>query len=570
MKPDLLIRDPEYMTALDDMGFCVAPLFSQAQIDQIKELYHEFSIQNNVSGLIASHSKIGGDKNLRLSGALRDIVMPALSEWFSDFDFFIGGFMVKEGNNPKELTLHQDWNIVDEKLYTSYQIWVPVDLSYPDNAGMFVVPGSHRFFDNYRSGSYSIPDVVADKHIRPYTVDMIIPPGHALVFHNSLFHASYPNHSAQNRVSAIISIYKKNAPLSYFQKNAAEGKTDVYRITPEIFLTTLNKLENGGIPDSYLSHSEAPLQLLENRAISSQDLAARYLSHIGGDAAGFEPLQRHILRDADTEQSMKKDGYVVLDFLSAETVEELKAEYDRLFKAPGTNIGRFTPMEHATADSKRYIHNFIIDKVRSRLDHYFQNYQTPIASFFTKYAHSTGDLSWHNDASLIINTHLEPHYGIWCPLIDVDESNGAFCLVEGSHKFCHSVYVDGIQWPFSQYISDFDRIGRVLHLRAGQMVLFDLRLIHNAVPNQSDQDRLVFAIRLTHTATRYYSFLCEDPARDAISMYEEKPDYYLRDDWSGANQAGSRNIKMGEMQHIYTQIDRAAIALRLKSETAAI
>ena len=151
MKPDMLIKDKDCETALDEMGFCVAPIFTPDQIGRIKALYEQFSIDNNVSGLIASHSKIGAERNLRLSQSLKEIVMPALENCFSDFDFFIGGFMVKEARNASELHLHQDWNIVDETQYTSYQVWIPVDLSYPGNGGMFVLPGSHRFFQNYRS-----------------------------------------------------------------------------------------------------------------------------------------------------------------------------------------------------------------------------------------------------------------------------------------------------------------------------------------------------------------------------------------------------------------------------------
>ncbi|MBS1618761.1 MAG: phytanoyl-CoA dioxygenase family protein, partial [Bacteroidetes bacterium] len=179
-----MINDKDYAQALDTMGFCVAPLFSQDQINAIRGVYEEFVVKDSVKGLIASHSKIGAEKNLRLRDALKAIVMPALEQHFSGFDFFIGGFMVKEGGNMSELPLHQDWCIVDETQYKSYQIWVPLELSHPANGGMFVLPGSQNFYQNYRSGSYGIPGVVTDDALRQYVVDMIIPPGQAIVFHN--------------------------------------------------------------------------------------------------------------------------------------------------------------------------------------------------------------------------------------------------------------------------------------------------------------------------------------------------------------------------------------------------
>jgi ectoine hydroxylase-related dioxygenase (phytanoyl-CoA dioxygenase family) len=488
--------------------------------------------------------------------------MPALEKSFDDFNFFMGGFMVKEANNPNELRLHQDWNIVDESQYTSYQIWIPLDLSYPGNGGMFVLPGSHRFYQNYRSGSYGIPDVNTDEIIRSYVVDMIIPPGQALVFHNSLFHASYPNGSPKNRISAIISIYKKEAPLTYCHKNAENNCTEIYGITPEIFLTSLNTLENGGVPEHPLSKVTVPINETNNKLITSRDLREKYKA-VFGEENDFEPMQLHILRDKENQRRMNRDGYIVLDFLEKETVNLLKAEYENQFNSVNTSIGRFTPMEHSSPASKRSIHKLILDNFQDKLDEYFENYQAPIASYFTKYARSIGDLSWHHDASLMINTNLEPHYGIWCPLLDVNEQNGAFCLIEGSHKYAHAIYLEEINWPFTEYSSQFDKLKKVIALKAGQMVLFDLRLIHNATPNDTDEDRLTACMRLTHLKTKYYSFLCQNKNELTISIYEERPDYYLRDDWSGTNQVPDRSKKIGEMHNIYSNIDYRAIEEKL-------
>jgi ectoine hydroxylase-related dioxygenase (phytanoyl-CoA dioxygenase family) len=561
MKPDQLINDNDYSRALDELGFCVAPLFSMEDIRKIRALYHQFSIETKVSGLIASHSKIGAEKNLRLSNLLKEIVMPALQKSFSDFDFFIGGFMVKEANTAGVLPLHQDWNITDESQYTSLQIWIPVDLSYPGNGGMFVLPMSHRFFQNYRSGSYGIPDMPTEDFIRPYLADMIIPPGQALVFHNSLFHASYPNTSDQNRISAIISIYKKNAPLTYTHKNVATQRTDMCVITSEIFLSSLNTFENGRVPDNILRKSEVPINEIDNRKICCDDLVQKYKDRFGEEQ--IEPMQLRLLRDRQIQKQIDYNGYVILDFFDNEKVKMIKEAYEARFKAKDTTIGRSTTMEHSTPASRRVTHQFLIDSGRAELDAIFENYQTPIASFFIKFANSKGDLSWHNDASLMINTNLEPHYGIWCPLQDVNEHNGAFCLIKGSHKFSHGIYLEEINWPFEKYAAQFEEKKKVLELKAGQMVLFDMRLIHHATPNDSDIDRVVYCVRITHNKSKYYSFSCEDKSLGIVSIFEQGHDIYLGDEWSGSNQVVDKTVKVGEMSNINSNINFSAIEEKL-------
>ena len=108
MKRNLLINDTDYEQALDELGFCVAPFFTIEQVQKLKSLYQQSTIDSNVSGLISSHSKIGPERNLEVSNSIKEIVMPTLESWFPDADFFMGGFMVKEANTAKELPLHQN------------------------------------------------------------------------------------------------------------------------------------------------------------------------------------------------------------------------------------------------------------------------------------------------------------------------------------------------------------------------------------------------------------------------------------------------------------------------------
>ncbi len=563
MPRQTLIKDPDFAKSLDTLGFCVVPLFDPGQIKAIKELYHQFSIDNKVQGLIASHSKTTAEQSKDLRNKIGEVVMPSLKSNFENFDLFIAGFMIKEGNTQNELPLHQDWNILDESKGVSYQIWVPLELSHPENGGMIVLPGSHRYFNNYRSGSYGIPVVNMDDAIKPMLVNMIIPPGSALVFHNSLFHASYPNYASANRVAAIISVYQKDVPLNYYDKNVAENRTDVYGITPEIFLQSLNKLENKGQPDNPLFHTTTSLNPIENDKITSADLVQGFKKMFGDDIKAFEPAQLQILRDEALQKKMARDGYVVVDLLDEDTMAELKEKYLENFGVAQTAIGRFTAMEHTTPATRNEIHNFLLNKVRPFLDRYLKDYQTPIASYMAKYAHSAGDLSWHTDSSLLLNTHLEPHYGLWCPLLDVNEKNGALCVVEGSHKFSHAIYLGGIQWPFLSYANRFDKNRKVFDLKAGQMIIFDMRLIHNATPNDTDDDRVCFAARITHQKSKFYSFLCDETDNSIVNVFEESPNVYLADQWTGDNQVVGLLNKVGQMKNVHSRINFAALEAQL-------
>lgn len=551
----ILIKDQDFASALDKLGFCVLPMFNDEQLSNIRKVYDNFLIQNQVNGLIASHSRTIPEESLQISEAIKSILLPSLENWFENYNFFLGGFMVKEANTNSEFPLHQDWNILEETKYKSYQIWIPLELSSPYNGGIYVFPGSHMFFNNNRSGSYGMPRVEREEALEPYLVDMVIPRGSALVYHNSLFHASFPNLTSKNRISVIINVYEKDAPLSYFHKNALQNCTEQYSIDSKLFLSNLGYLEKGEIPEDFTEFKIKPVDGINNSELRPQDLINGFNRMFPDGIESFEPRQLKIVKDEKIAAALDRDGFIVLDFIDPSIVEELKEEYESLFQSSKTRIGRFTPMEHSSPDSKRHIHKFIIEKIKKSLDKYFFDFQTPIASYFVKYANATGDLSWHQDASILLNTHLEPHLGIWCPLLDVNEENGTFCLIEKSHKYSHSVFLDGLNWPFSDFIPLFEKRKKVIPLKAGQMVLFDLRLIHHALPNKTNLDRVVFCVRLTHLKSKYYSFKCLDYDTNSIEVFEENQNYYLRDDWSSENQASNQTKKVGIMNQIYYSLN---------------
>ena len=126
---------------------------------------------------------------MAINEAVKEALLPTLQQHFSDFEFFISHFVVKGAYTGQEFSPHQDWNILDEDNYTSYQIWIPLEITYPGNGGMFVIPGSHEFFHNYRSGSYGIPFIKTNDELKPLLTQVVIPPGNVLIYQNALFMA---------------------------------------------------------------------------------------------------------------------------------------------------------------------------------------------------------------------------------------------------------------------------------------------------------------------------------------------------------------------------------------------
>ncbi len=264
------------LDVLDKLGFCTLTVFNQGEIEQLEALYQSNFGSRDVKNLYASHNSNPIEQSLQVSNQIQNIVSNKLLQVFPDYNYFTGHFMVKAANANHEFALHQDWNIVDESKYKSYQIWIPLQPTYPANGGMFVVPGSNKFFNNYRSGSFDIPRIPFSEKFKPIVTDLIVQPGNVLVYQNALFHGSYGNNTGDNRVVVIVNFVEKRAPTYYFHKSTTAGLAELYNITGETLIRNLTQLEKGNLPDTLLLAETLPVGSLNNASISPDDIEINY------------------------------------------------------------------------------------------------------------------------------------------------------------------------------------------------------------------------------------------------------------------------------------------------------
>jgi len=128
-------------------------------------------------------------------------------------------------------------------------------------------------------------------------------------------------------------------------------------------------------------------------------------------------------------------------------------------------------------------------------------------SFFIKEPHNPAYVSWHQDSTY---WGLEPADIVtaWIALSDSTTENGAMRVVSGSHTMAQVPHRDtfrpeNLLSRGQEVMVDVDAAqAETLTLKAGEMSLHHVRLIHGSEPNPSDQRRIGFAIRYLPTYVR--------------------------------------------------------------------
>jgi len=134
----------------------------------------------------------------------------------------------------------------------------------------------------------------------------------------------------------------------------------------------------------------------------------------------------------------------------------------------------------------------------SKLEVLFPKHKVALCTFIGKKSNEPySKVDLHQDRSFADEANLKT-FGVWCPLVDVNEQNGCFQVVQKSH-WLNSVPRSSNGFPYSQEILSLmkQRYLTSVPMRAGQALVYDNRLFHGSFPNLTSAERVAAICVLT-------------------------------------------------------------------------
>jgi ectoine hydroxylase-related dioxygenase (phytanoyl-CoA dioxygenase family) len=523
MRP--LLRDPSAQQQFEHEGFVVARLLSKEQVASLLGLYDQWIGPETVSGLYESSRQNSYRVNRLINAAIRDQVAVAARTLFLPSKLYGGTFMVKSPEDSEVLPLHQDWSMVEEQDYLTLFVWCPLMDVSVENGGLFVLPGSHRYFRSLRSGSYPSDRFILPAQLHRHAVDISLRAGEAILYSDALFHGSHANNGSGNRIVVTARVMETEAALVYFQR-ANDREVDVYQADEEFYLTHIDRLAKGLMP---ANARKLYRRSYEHVPVTDASLQAKIREHF--EVRGEGSPMKQLFKDAALQRDFERDGFVVIDLLDHEQIDELTAFYAGLANAVPPAGGFQVSLDNESPEFVRTVSLKLTDTVRSSVARHFQNHRIFTASFVTKAKDPLGVVPPHQDWTFVDESRFWSAT-IWCPLVDVDVDNGGLGLIKGSHRLYDHVRPS----PSPQYSPPFK--DQLLHifpyltlmaLKAGQAVVFNNQTLHASPPNTARQTRVAFGIGITHedAQLRHYYLL---PRRESplVEGYEVQPQFFFR------------------------------------------
>ncbi len=233
-----------------------------------------------------------------------------------------------------------------------------------------------------------------------------------------------------------------------------------------------------------------------------------------------------MLKDQTLQQELESKGFVKMPMLSHNEVEELRQLFKSL-KSPDINgiysniYDQSFEMNIVVRDTVHRLFSPYIEKA------FTSEYKIDGGVFLVK---STGDKSecnLHQDWN-IVDEEKFCSLSIWCPLVDVDEHNGALLLAEGSHKLFKTIRSVTMPSPYMPIDKDIEPFLTLVPAKAGEAIIFYHNTFHGSVQNHSSEVRVAIAagvLPINAQRIHYYETEIDDQRKLIAAVVD--PNFYI-------------------------------------------
>lgn len=265
-----------------------------------------------------------------------------------------------------------------------------------------------------------------------------------------------------------------------------------------------------------------------------------------------------MLRDSKAQAAIDRDGVVVLPFLNAEEVQELKDYYHAHTKDFGRKF-------HSTLMSEDMGYRLGVNEAISRVFEpalqrtFTDHYRNFIGSYAVKEPGENSAWAVHQDWSFTDEQRYRTVV-VWCPLVDVDLNNGCVGFLKGSHNLKYTIR--GRQ-TVSEYADVSDAIREkyldFYPMKAGEVAIFFGSTVHYSPDNIQGPTRVTATVMMVPKQAQMLHYY-RDPAwpQGEIEVLEVDTDYLLKTNVMD-NRPPQGLVSRGRIQHPVNMLSEADI-----------
>jgi hypothetical protein len=219
----IIFKDVVQQSLFESQGFIVVPFLNENEVAELDKLFDDMHplISDDAGFVSGSYSSDSAYKQ-KASEEIVKVFSKHYERLFVNYQPFGAAFLYKIPNVQSQLSIHQDWTIVDEEKFVALNCWVPLTNIDDVNGALHVVPSTH--YDKIKTlRAPTLPFFFSgnDDVVEQASVPMYVKAGEAVILNQSVIHYSPPNRSSKIRKAITAGVKSKGAPTIFHYKDTS-------------------------------------------------------------------------------------------------------------------------------------------------------------------------------------------------------------------------------------------------------------------------------------------------------------------------------------------------------------
>ncbi len=223
------------------------------------------------------------------------------------------------------------------------------------------------------------------------------------------------------------------------------------------------------------------------------------------------------------QNQLEQIGYVTAQLLNLEQVHELQQEFEQIRSEHPFPFTLCSP----SYNLKKKVYQLLKEKLQPSLVLLLKDYRITGANFYFKAKGSSNNTVPPHQDWTFTDEHKCSSLNVWLPLVDVDKTNGAYHIIEGSHRWHFTYRGSNIPSAASGLPCNFD-VMKYLPLQKGEAIIYDHRLVHSTPANISSSDRISLVLNLVPITASLIHAIIPEPGSSHLKVYEVDEEFYCR------------------------------------------
>jgi len=240
----------------------------------------------------------------------------------------------------------------------------------------------------------------------------------------------------------------------------------------------------------------------------------------------WKPVKHVVFQNDNLAQQIHTSGYSLIDGLSNSQLTELNELFSAEHNFDVKEGGMFYSMYSRDKEYRKRVHEAIGEILRPTLEKHFKDYKNVVNAFVVKLPGEKSEFYVHQDTSALDEFKFSP-LSLWIPLHDIRPDNGALAIIEKTHWFFSPYRGVSFAFPFKKINDTIKKYLRPVYMKAGEIMCFDNRIIHNSMANRSSEPRIAVICGIFPKNASFQTCYRAPEENSPIELYSHDDNYMM-------------------------------------------